>query len=152
MANGSVFNVGKNLIDVTLYYTFKKNKAGNSNLIILDEVKAKKMLEDEKKKADVNILQTKWRNVTWKEQNDLVKATTKHNPMNNGRVDVDYGLYRDLRIKTCLVRWDAKDENNQDIPVTKENIENMDSVIVTALVDRYETAITPDDEEEKKTS
>jgi len=148
-SKAALLNSAQNLIEIKLYYTWKKNKKGYERLVILEDKEAEKRLADETKKDEVDSIVTKWRNITWREQNDLLKQTTKADTVTGG-VDIDYNTYRDRRIKTCLVSWDITNDDGNPVKVTPDVIDRMDAEIVASLVDRYEQAISYDEEEEKK--
>ncbi len=60
----SLLNVD-NFIIIKLYYTFEETGSGKK-LVILDDDKARDLLKDELKSKNIEILETKWKQLTWK--------------------------------------------------------------------------------------
>ena len=141
--------LGEELVDVPMYYTYKEvANTGAKRLVILEDDKAIDMLEDEEKKDGIKILNTKWQSLTWKENNDLMKKTGTTNPT-TGSPDIDFASFQDLRVKTCLKWWDlkAKEEDTQPLPVSADAIDKLNANVVRALLDKFDTINSVEDEE-----
>ena len=136
-----------NLIEIKLYYTFKKK--GNSQiLIVLDDEKAQKMLEDEKTATEVNTLVTQWSIMNWSEQNNSVRiAYNRINEMTGEKI-FDHIGYRDSIIKSCLKAWDILIDG-QPAHVTPEAIDSLPGDIVISLFDKYEKMLNYSEDELK---
>lgn len=89
---------------------------------------------------DAQQVTTTWKRVTWKEQNELFANSCYQT---EGSIEVNSLVYRDLKLKKCLKKWDAKDEDGKDIPLNEETIGNLDPVIASALLRQFETATEP---------
>lgn len=138
------------LIDISIYYTFQKNKKGAETLNILEEEEAKKKIEAEAKedKKSVEVLNTKWKQVSWREQNQIIQECQIQNPM-TGQNEVEWTVYRDKRIKTLLVDWDM-DHEGRKIPVSPDLIDQLPAEVILKLYDNFEKATSLDDETEGK--
>lgn len=136
-----------NLVEIKLYYTFKEK--GNSKLlVVLEDDKAEKMLEDEDQKDKVVLLTTSWSIMNWKEQNISVdRAYSKSNKLTGEKV-FDHVAYRDAIIKSCLKKWDAK-ANGQDVPVTPAAIDMLPGDVVMSLYNKYEKMLDYTEQELK---
>jgi hypothetical protein len=134
------------LIDIRVYYTRKKTKYGSNQLIILDDSKAEKMLEDEEMRDSVEMINSKWQSLTWAAQNDLMRKTQRTGT--DGVPDFDYIAYSQLRVSKCLKDWDIKDDAAARIEVTDNNIERMPAQIIRAMLDKYDEATSVSQEEE----
>ena len=138
------------LIDIALYYVYKETKQGKK-LIILEDEDGKKMLEDEKTRDQVKILNTRWKQLTWKESNAITRQTESTNPQ-TGAPDFDFSLFQDLRVKNCLKWWDIKQNETDDapIPVTDDAIDKIKAPVIRALLDKFEASNTAGEDELKK--
>lgn len=136
-------------VHIPLYYIEKKTKGGTTKPVVLEEKKAKEMLEDPKQKDKVQILNTHWKVLNWRDQNSITNQAMFYDEEQRSQ-DINPFKYRDLRIKSCLVAWDMKDEEGNDIEVNEENIDSLPAEIVFALVFAYDTLATIEDDEEKK--
>lgn len=136
----------QDLVDITCYYTYRKNKYGTLKLATLNAEDAKKMLEDETKKSQVEVLNTKWKHASWVEQNMIVAESQDFNEFTRAK-EPNWSRYRDLRIKRLMVDWDLEHENKK-VPVTDEYIDRLPAEIVLDLFDKYEraTGIDPDEQ------
>jgi len=135
------------LAHIPLYYLEKTSKNGFVKYVILEDDKAQEMLQDEAKKAEVKVLNTNWKVLTWKQQNVITKKATVFT--NDGQQDLDLFEYRDQRIKTCLHSWDLTDDRGVPIAATAENIDQLPSEFVFALINKYDKATSLTEEEQK---
>lgn len=169
----SLLNTNK-LISIKLYYQLI-NKDGYERIKVLkDEDAIVKITENENDKRqfeskaleeakegddpkkfvlnpnkEVHILNTKWKEISWKEQNDILNQCKSTNQL-TGLPDIDNLKFRDQRIKSCLKEWDLKDDAGQLIPCHPEIIEQLPFEVIFALVQKFDSLINLDDEEEKK--
>ena len=136
-----------NLVEIKLYYTFRE-KNGSKFLVILKDDKAEEMLKDESKKDSVEVLNTKWSVMSWREQNAVVEyAYAKSNSVTGEKV-FNHITYRDKIIKSCLKQWDII-VNGQTAPVTPEAIDRLPGDIVIELYTRYEKLLDYTEDELK---
>jgi len=140
-----------NMVKIKLYYEEKELSSGVTKIVIFEDDEAKKLLEseDEPTKKRVQVLNTGWRSLTWKEQNDITKESMYYDH-NQGMQDVDYFSYRDQRIKKCLKNWDLKDEAGRPVTCDADKIDQLPAEVVFALVNKYDAAVTLDEEERGK--
>jgi len=135
----------ENLIEIKLYYTFKKK--GNSKiLLILEDEKAEKMLADEDKKAEVEFLTTYWSIMNWNEQNSSVNHAYSRTNEQTGEKIFDHVAYRDIIIKSCLKKWDIA-VDGQAVPVTPDAINRLPGDIVMGIYSKYEKELDYSEEE-----
>jgi hypothetical protein len=138
-------------VKIPLSYIEKTNAKGFVRVIVLEEKDALKKLEDPEKKKEIQILNTEWKTLNWKEQTEITKQATNHGAMPDGSdTYFDYYKYRDLRLKRCLINWDLKDETNNPVPVSSQNVDLLPPDVVATLINKFDeiTSISP--EEEKK--
>lgn len=141
--------VGEDDIVIVFHYVEKKNKAGKSVKNILSEQEAKKMLEDEKTKHLVIELKTVWKDLSWKENNQVYRESVYYNE-EKGYDEIDQFTYREVQISRCLKWWDLKDKNGNIIPVNQQNIEKQKSGFMAKIVKRFDEMTSLEDEEIKK--
>ena len=130
----SLLDIG-NFVEIKLYYMFKEVKA-TKKLFILEDIQAEKLLKNEEKSKNVGILNTKWKPLNWKEQNEVMELSSKSDPT-TGESQFKFVVYRDAVVKRCLKEWDIK-ENGVIVPVTPEKIDSLPANIVTTLFQRFE--------------
>ena len=138
-------------VNIPLYYMEKKLSNGFNKIIILEDADALKKMEDEKLKKDVLILNTEWKVLNWKEQNEITKSSTNHGSMGDGSdTYFDFYRYRDSRLKRCLSSWDLKDDAGTPVMVAPQNIDYLPPEVVLALLSKFDTLISISPDEEKK--
>lgn len=88
----------------------------------------------------IHVLETSWRRISWKDQNDIFSRCLKQiaDTQGKGRTELDAVLYRDLKLKTCLKRWNLKDERGEEIKVTNENIDRMVPEVALELLSTFD--------------
>lgn len=134
-----LFNSDNNFINIKLYYTCLEDEYGK-RIVVLSDKKAEEMLEDENKKEKVLILQTKWIQMLWKEQNNIMAQVSKITDPMSGQIQFDVYKFRDSKIKSCLKEWNLKDEQNNDLPVSSDLIDSLPADIIVALLEKYDLA------------
>ncbi len=146
---GDLVQEDGSFIDIPLYFQIKKDKKYNMNkIIILDDDKARQILSKDETKDSVQVLNTKWKQVSWKFQNDIIHQS-QHKDAITGQLELDWHKYRDIRIKKLLVDWDLTRRGNKE-KVTDKAIDELPAEIILALFDKYEKAtIVGEDELEK---
>jgi len=136
----------EDLIEIKVYYKFKQVDSGKK-LIILNDNKAKKILKTQEKN-DIEVLTTKWKLLSWEEQNDVMGSANKNSDLTTGIRTFDPTIYRDRIVKNCLKEWDLTYKNNS-VPVTSENINKLPADIVTNLYLKFDNISTYTEEEVK---
>jgi hypothetical protein len=143
----SLFDVN-DLVTVKLYYTFKSVDSGKK-LVILEDDKAEELLKDEEKKGEVEVIDSKWRNLNWKEQNEVTEASySRFSDPTTGERQFNFAAYRDAIIKRCLKEWNLT-LNNNVVPVSAENIDRLPGLVVLALFQKFEDIASYNEEEVK---
>ena len=102
-------------------------------------------------KKIIKILRTWWSRMTWKEQNQIYSRCIRQVPSEGGgaRTELDMISYRDFKLKTCLKKWDYKDESGQDVPVSENIIDNLVPEVAQELLNNFEL-VTEANEEDLK--
>ena len=54
------------------------------------------------------------------------------------RTELDMIAYRDMKLKTCLKKWDLKDDNKQDVPITENIIDQLVPEVAQELLSNFE--------------
>jgi len=144
----ALFSEKEDVVGVPLYYQIKKNKHGISRIVILDNNKAEELMSKNDNEADVKVLNTKWRQARWGDQNTLVKQCQKINAA-TGATEVDWTKFRDMRIKQLLVDWDIT-MHGKKVDVTVDAIDKLPAELVLGLYERYDAATSFDEAEMEK--
>lgn len=136
------------LIEVDLFYKIERTKNGQTIPVVLSEEDYNKMKANEKQKDSAKSIRTYWKIPTWKAANDMIQAATVYN-YHKQDSDVDWNKFRDQRLKTLLVKWDAKGSDGEEIPCNEETINMLHQSIAFALLSKYDdmTKLSKDAEE-----
>ena len=134
-------------IEINLYYKYAKVGTGK-RLVILDEEKAKAQMADtdETKSKEVEVLETKWDLLTWKEQNEVMNISSQMINPQTGERQFNFLAYRDAIIKRCLKEWNIT-VNEKPIPVSPEAIDALPGPVVTNLYQQFEKLIDYSEQE-----
>ncbi len=171
----SLLKTKDQLIQVPMYY-IEKDMGTFTKIIIIEEEKAKKMLEDNPqvvksqptqsqpsqtqqltdpknlqkteapKKSKIQCLNTWWKIIGWKEQNQITKLSQIQSSAGS---DIDFIKMRDLTIKMCLKRWDLKDDEGKDVQVSADAIDALPAEVVYYLDNQYRQKTSLTEEEIK---
>ena len=135
------------LIVIRIYYEFKKI-GEDKKLIILEDKKAQELLSNPTTAARVEVLETKWSSLRWKDQNDIMAEANKNIDPISGERQFDFIVYRDNIIKRSLKSWNIK-EDDKEVPVTAMNIDMLPASIVVRLYDKYNSVVSYTEDESK---
>lgn len=166
------------VVEVKLYYQEVKVRYGYNKVCVLEEDEAERIIKSNKEEKEeyenkleeynklsqeekkgteepkepvinkVNIVRTLWKTLTWADQNQITENASFYNEQ-EGMQDLNIWKYRDLRLKTCLVKWDLKDDEGNEIPLTPENVNSLPSDVVIYLLNRYDEIISLGEDERK---
>lgn len=146
--NNESLQVGNERINITVYYTAKKNKHGVVIVKIIDEKDYIKKTEEEKLK--IKKLETAWRIINFKVAQDIYRDSLFFNQQ-TGQNETDFYKLRELTIKSALVEWTMVDEKGMGIPLNSKTIDETHPDIIFSLYNQYQTVTSDDSEEQKKT-
>ena len=136
----------QNYVEIKLYYRYSDVK-GSKKLIILENEKAEELLKDPEKSKDIESFTTKWMDLNWREQNEVMEVSSK--PVGpKGERQFSFVSYRDAIIKRCIKEWDLT-LDGRPIPVSPEAIDRLPGIIVAELYQRYEKMLEYSEEELK---
>lgn len=138
-------------LEIELFYKIEKTKNGQSFPKVITEKEYNNLKLDDANKDKINRFLTKWRMPTWQAHNELLEKSMVYNH-STAQMDLDFNKYRDRRLKSFLVDWDAKTSDGQEIPCNDETINQLHQNIAFALLTKYDEATRIDDEEEGKNS
>jgi hypothetical protein len=124
------------LMEIKMYYKYAKIGNGKK-LVILEESKAEEMLKDEEKAKKVEVLETKWEMLNWKEQNQVMNVASQSIDPRTGEKRFDFLVYRDAIIKKCLKAWNLT-MNEEVVPVTSEAIDKLPGPVVIDIYQKFE--------------
>lgn len=133
----SLFDI-VDLIEIKLYYKYVSFN-GSKKIHIIDDSKAEEILKDPEKEKEIECLVTKWSMMNWKEQNDILSASTLPTGP-SGEKQFNFLVYRDAVVKRCLKEWDIT-VNQKPVPITKDAIDKLPGNIVFALYKKFEKVI-----------
>ncbi len=96
-------------------------------------------------------LVTQWKRMTWKDSNAVFSKSLKTIPQADGRTltELDTIRYRDMKLKTCLKKWDLQDEAGQEVPCSEDNIDILEPSVAAEMLSSFEK-VTEATEDEKK--
>jgi hypothetical protein len=168
---GIVMDPSKSFVNITIYYVEETMDHGHSLFHFIedqdefDQWKKKgydiktneapsgpQSVEDPKHEINtIYVLNTVWRRLTWKEHNAIYAQSIRTIRGEEGMTyyQLDQVQYRDLKLKTCLKKWDAKDDLGNDVPLTVETIDNLEREVALALLNNFEKATEPSEQELK---
>jgi len=164
-----ILDPNKQLIAIDSYYIQKKKIHGNS---IFHFIKSKDELEywqdkeyilesnvpkDENGKPTVpadkiiNILQTHWKPLSWRDQNTVFTKSVRQvqRPDGSFSAEIDTIAYRDQKLKTCLKKWNEKSEDGQVLEVSDGLIDNLNPVVAQELLSAFEKVTEPSEDDLK---
>jgi len=164
-----IMDAGKQLIAIDLYYIEKKKIHGNSVFHVIkskdemdywtdrDYVLENKVPKDENgptvpEDKIINILQTHWKSLSWRDQNTVFTKSIRQiqRPDGSFSAEIDTITYRDQKLKTCLRKWDLTGPDGQNLEVTEGLIDNLNPVIAQELLSAFEKVTEPTEEDLKQ--
>jgi len=126
--------VSNDSFKVELFYRTGKN----SSIKILTSLDG--ISDDDKPKYKKATFE--FRPLDWKKFNELGRAANKGG-------ELDWGAYKEKKLVTALVGWDAKDDKGVAIPLTPDNVLKLHPMIAETLLSEFDR-LTLLGEEEKK--
>jgi len=133
-------------VTVTVYYTEVELPSGDTIFRVVNDEKAKKMIEE--KKGNIEVLNVKFRVPEWESQNEIVSQSSQINDM-TGQTTMDWYKYRNMRINKLIEAWDLKIDD-EEVPVSEAFLRKMPPDIMTAIYDKFEQTVSIDPLEEGK--
>jgi hypothetical protein len=94
---------------------------------------------------------TVWRRPQWKDSNVMFSKSLKQITQQDGKVaaHIDPIHYRDLKLKTCLKKWDIKVPDGKDLPLSADSIDSLPPEVAEELIDTFEKLTEPSEEDVK---
>ena len=131
--------IDDDIIEITLYC----KKTGRSTMRV--ETSLKDVPEEEQAEFETHVFRTK--PLGWKQHNDVQRSAT----VDRGGMgaELDWVKYKEEKLIKILVGWDAKNDEEEDVPLTKENIFRLQPVIAETLLNEFDH-ITLVGEEDRK--
>lgn len=91
--------------------------------------------------------------LTWELYNDLQDKSFV-NDEDSGKRKFNYRLYKENKLKTLILKWDAQTTNEKGetvpVPVNEKNIMSLSPDIAEAILEGYDNEALMTEEEEKK--
>lgn len=119
-------------------------KGGRGSVKI--EVDPASIPENDKDKYEKSVFMM--RPLTWKQHNDIQRAATVNHGPGMGS-ELDWVLYKERKLCSVLVGWDAKDKEGKAIPVNEDNIFRLNFQVAEALLQEFDRATILGEEERK---
>ena len=111
-------------------------------------VQSKSAFKYDPKKV-IESVETSWKRPTWKDHNLLYSRCFRQIPDGKGGITRDFDgiMFRDLKLKTFLKRWNVRDESGAPVPVSDNTIDNLVPEVATELLAVFEkiTEISAED-------
>lgn len=99
-------------------------------------------------KKIISVLKTWWSRMTWKEQNQIYSRCLRQvGAEGKTRTEMDMISYRDLKLKTCLKKWDLKDDNGQEMPITDTIVDQLVPEVANELLSNFELVTEASEEQ-----
>lgn len=97
----------------------------------------------------IESLKTWWQRMTWKDQNSIYTKCLIQKPTDDGKVTtfLDNMKFRDLKLKTCLKKWDLRTETGDEILVNDAVIDSLVPEVAQELISNYERVVEGDSPE-----
>ena len=105
-----------------------------------EKIETRESVPDFDPKMVIDAIKTDWRRLTWSEHNNLYSKCMVQQVGHDGkvRVNLDWIKYKDMKLKTCLKRWDIKGDDGKEIALSEASIDLMVPEIAQALLDQFE--------------
>jgi len=100
-------------------------------------------------KYDIQILNTKWKEISWDDQNTILRSSVVKDQMTR-QDELDNIMYNDTLLKQALTGWDLSDDNGQPVPCTPETIGQLPYTLLRNLMSKYERIVFLGEDDEKK--
>ena len=131
--------VGKENVEVVLFY----KQAGTGNLRVETSLKdVPKNERDQFKKLVLGM-----RPLTWKKYNEVQRQATVDKGVGRGG-EIDWVLYKEKKLLSILVEWDAKTEEGKPILVNQENIFKLHPMIAEMSLNEFDRKTLLGEEEQ----
>ena len=115
---------------------------------------------EELKKSNTSYDQTKiiqkiittWKRLNWKEHNQILnKSLTTVVQQDGGQSkELNVVIFNDLKLKTCLKKWNLKNEKNEVLEVTPEAIDTLEPDLAAKLLSDFASFTEPSENDLKK--
>lgn len=96
-------------------------------------------------KDEVKEVVTYWKRMDWGTQTEIINASKDVNSI--GETSTDWTKYRLSQMKNLMVGWNLKTADGKPIPVNEKILKRLDFSIAIALIQKYESIISPSEEE-----
>jgi len=137
----------EDLIEVNVYYTVRRNAAGNRLFTILSKEDGEKAIEEEKENTDV--LKTRWMPQTWQLNNNIMRESTMFNKISNSN-EIDWTIYQNKMVQYCLKEWNMTTKEGTAVPPTLDNVGMLPPAIAGSMLRKYDETMKVDEEEKKE--
>jgi hypothetical protein len=93
----------------------------------------------------ISIVHTEWKKLSWKDQNQIFSRALRTNTTADGKTttELDSILYRDLKLKHCLKKWDVKNEDGEPVPANSETIDQLVPEVAQEMLSAFERITEP---------
>lgn len=147
----------RSLVNIDLWFIEQHRKHGHSTFHFIlsqeefEEWKNKGYAFDNPDKPIQKLVAT-FKRLTWKEHNSIVSRAIQYTmgPDNKLFTRMDPVVYRELKLKTCLKKWDIKDDEGNLVEVTNDAIDSLSPDVAQALLDAFEKSTEASEEDLKK--
>ena len=133
------------LVEIKLYYKIVETENGKK-LVVIDDEKAKELIEEGNKSIETIV--TKWKMISWQEQNSITDAASKEINPQTGTKIFNMSIYRQQVVRQCLKEWNLTIDG-QPAPVTVAYINKLPRDIVLNLYYKFESYSNYTEEELK---
>lgn len=135
-------------IEVKVYY----RKVGKGYIAYTDSAFKESKIDQELKSKYKSVC-VFMKPLTWGLYNDL-QDKSFINDEDGGKRKFNYRLYKENKLKTLIIKWDAQTVNDKGetipVPVNEKNIMSLSPDIAEAILEGYDSESLMTEEEEKK--
>jgi hypothetical protein len=142
-----IIDPAKTLVSIEILYLEEEKRHGNT---VFSFIRSKEELDqyvsdgyspdstDPSKK--IKSLKTIWKRLNWKEHNSIIAKSMLQavSPTGQASSRLDPIIYRDQKLKTCLKKWDLKDDEGKDVELNDMIVDNLAPDVAQELLDAFE--------------
>ncbi|KKM73774.1 hypothetical protein LCGC14_1407050 [marine sediment metagenome] len=156
-----ILNTDPPLISIDIYYIEEEKAQGH---LVYHFMRSKDDMDEwtekgyclenemtENAAGKIEKLITAWKRLTWKDYNSIVSQCLRFTGKDDDRkAEIDPVQFRDLKLKTCLRRWNVCDATGAQVEVNVANIDAIIPEIANELLYSFEKVTEPGEQDLKK--
>lgn len=137
----------KVLVSIEILYIEEQKRHGNT---VFYFVRSQEELEEwqnkgydfnnSDKEKEIKRLRTVWKRLNWKDNNQIISRSMVQSITPTGQVNsrLDPIAYSDQKLKTCLKKWDLKDDQGNDVEINNDIIDSIAPEFAQEMLSAFE--------------